>query len=808
MVNDPTPCVRNLAVKTYTLSPGSRRRFLRVTLALLAVTVVVILGGAGTVVAASASGSSAPIADDSTASDTDHLVMANGTRIAPEVHNATTPTDGIVYFDSIDTETLREADDPVAKLKSHANKTQKTAVANFTADPGIEVIQTSWLANAVYIEIDPNQTDVEAIGTFAHVESIGRNYNVEPAITDTTPDPSTVNSSQQSSPTVATTTSTPTTGSTAAIGAPAVWGDTNTQGEGIQVAVLDTGIDASHPALELRTDDPTDPTVPGGWAEFDAAGQRVPGSEPYDSSNIGHGTHVSGIIAGDNASGQYIGVAPGVELMHALAIDGTSGTAIQVIVAAQWAINNEADVINLSLGAPGAQPVDIDWVRQARASGTHVVAASGNRGEGTFNSPAVVYDAYAVGASDPQQQVPDFSSGAELDTDVVWKESDIPSDWPAEYVVPDVVAPGVSVNSTVPGGEYDSFSGTSMASPHAAGAIALALSATASNQEVNRSVTNIEASLTQTAFRPDTTLTAPDTRYGHGIIDVSNAVGELLADDTPTATATFPSQTVRSNVSTVMLTEVSTEEPAVIVLAEPSSDGQARIVGDTTVGELTDASVTVPVAPLANRTGEYSVYVLSESTANDYSLGETVSTTIEEQALATASSNLSFEIIVEGRIKNASGDPLSGVTVAATKQDRTSTIQDETTTDDNGRYALIVPFGEYELVAEQDGGNITSQKLSAESFETISANLTITTTLPTIDVTGDGNPATDTTGDGRLNDINGDAEANILDVQVFFTNLEDEAIQNNPTVFDFNGDGTISILDVQALFQQLSASSG
>lgn len=74
--------------------------------------------------------------------------------------------------------------------------------------------------------------------------------------------------------------------------------------------------------------------------------------------------------------------------------------------------------------------------------------------------------------------------------------------------------------------------------------------------------------------------------------------------------------------------------------------------------------------------------------------------------------------------------------------------------------------------------------------------------LEGIDITGDGTPATDPDGDGKLEDINGDGESDVLDVQAFFENLDSEAAQNNPAAFDFNGDGDVSILDVQALFNQ------
>ena len=98
-----------------------------------------------------------------------------------------------------------------------------------------------------------------------------------------------------------------------------------------------------------------------------------------------------------------------------------------------------------------------------------------------------------------------------------------------------------------------------------------------------------------------------------------------------------------------------------------------------------------------------------------------------------------------------------------------------------------------EVIVGDEGGN---------SYDVVGTGAATLEVTEGVDVTGDGNPATDTTGDGKLNDIDGDGEANILDVQAFFNSLDDEAVQNNPELFDFNGDGEVSIIDVQALFNQ------
>jgi subtilisin family serine protease len=109
------------------------------------------------------------------------------------------------------------------------------------------------------------------------------------------------------------------------IGALACWGAYGAKGKGVKVGLLDTGVDASHPDLNGKVVD---------WAEFDSDGRIVADSQPHDSDE--HGTHCAGIIAGGNASGQWIGVAPEAKLSAALVIDGRrGGTDAQVLAGIQ-----------------------------------------------------------------------------------------------------------------------------------------------------------------------------------------------------------------------------------------------------------------------------------------------------------------------------------------------------------------------------------------------------------------------------------------------------------------------------------------
>ncbi|PCR92566.1 S8 family serine peptidase [Natrinema ejinorense] len=413
------------------------------------------------------------------------------------------------------------------RLETHAESTQESLLEHVRETDRLSVEETFWLTNAVLVEVDTGAVDYETFEQFGAVEAVHENFEV--SIPEPPRRANTTGSVGSSGSTVG---ERNTTAGVAQVNAPAVWEEYDTRGEGVRVAVLDTGVDVSHPDIDLATDDPSDPTYPGGWAEFDASGQRVPRSTPHDTGT--HGTHVSGTVAGGATSGTAIGVAPEAELLHGLVMSETSGSFAQVVAGMEWALRSDADVINLSLGATGAHPALIDPVRNARHSGAVVVGAVGNEGAGTSDSPGNVYETISVGAVDGVGTVPPFSGGQRLNrTD--WNGS--PADWdaPSSYVVPDVVAPGVAVTSAGPDGGYATIPGTSMATPHVSGTAALLLSA-----EPDATPDEIETALTETARVPENRVTERDvttddgdgrldTRYGHGIVDASAAADALVA---------------------------------------------------------------------------------------------------------------------------------------------------------------------------------------------------------------------------------------------------------------------------------------
>jgi hypothetical protein len=228
--------------------------------------------------------------------------------------------------------------------------------------------------------------------------------------------------------------------------------------------------------------------------------------------------------------------------MHGMVLSGGSGTWAQVTAGMQWAVNEDADVISMSLGAPipeadrPIEPVHIETIQNARAIGTIVVTSSGNSGLGSVTTPGSLYNSFSIGASNAQRGIAGFSTGGEIDPTNVW--TDVPSDWPAEYVYPDVTAPGVDVYSSYPldsdSGPFERISGTSMAAPHVAGTIALMVSAA----EDDLSPTEIETALEASADKPAGIETPKDSRYGTGIIDAHEAVTMVTSDTTVSGTVT------------------------------------------------------------------------------------------------------------------------------------------------------------------------------------------------------------------------------------------------------------------------------
>ena len=271
----------------------------------------------------------------------------------------------------------------------------------------------------------------------------------------------------------------------------------------IKVAIIDTGIDKDHADLiaNLRggvnfvSKSPVKPADPNKW----------------DDDN-GHGTHVAGIVAAvDNEIG-VIGTAPEAYLWAVKVLDRNgSGYVSDVIDGINWAVDNGMQVVNMSLGSGNDVQALHDAVDAAYAAGIVLVAAAGNSGDGDGSTNEVVYPAkyssvIAVAATASDDSIPSWSSdGEEVE----------------------LAAPGVSIRSTWNDGLYNTISGTSMATPHVAGTVALVLATAvpaAYDADLDGAWDPSEVRAVLQATADDLGAAGHDNFYGYGLVDAEESV--------------------------------------------------------------------------------------------------------------------------------------------------------------------------------------------------------------------------------------------------------------------------------------------
>ena len=303
--------------------------------------------------------------------------------------------------------------------------------------------------------------------------------------------------------------------------------DAGIWGQGVKVAVIDTGIDYVHdqpPALEPPVVDPEFLSNYKGGYDF------VNGdADPMDDN--GHGTHVAGILAAERNWYLVVGVAPRVDLyaLKILAADG-SGYESDLILALQWAVDHDIDVVNMSLGTHDVVPALQAAVENAAAAGLLMVAASGN----TVTIPEIFYGcAVTYPGAYPQVLATTFTN-----------QNDALTGYSCTGPEVDFASPGDNIFSPVPVGScqncspngYLPLSGTSMASPHLAGTVALLLSAGIADTGTPGLFDDVRSRLCTTADVGYGVLTTPipttDPRYptyfGCGVIDAEEAVLGLV----------------------------------------------------------------------------------------------------------------------------------------------------------------------------------------------------------------------------------------------------------------------------------------
>lgn len=318
------------------------------------------------------------------------------------------------------------------------------------------------------------------------------------------------------------------------INAPTAW-NTTTGSNNVIIAIVDTGVDLTHP---------------------DLASQLVQGRDFVRNSNnpddwAGHGTHVASIAASAGNNGEGVaGTAWGARIMPVRVLNSRgSGRTSDIAEGVVWAVDNGADIINLSLGGSSASSTLRDAIRYADDRNVFVVAAMGNDFEnGSPTSyPAAYAEAFAVGAIDQSVGHAFFSSSG-------------------TYI--DVAAPGVNILAAAwreTGSSYVTYSGTSMATPFVAGVVALLRS-------IDPSLTNAQLRTILTETATDIESGGWDTLTGHGVINAAEAIARLPQGESPTATPTATATALPTATPTTMPLPTATPT-ATPVSGSPLTDG-------------------------------------------------------------------------------------------------------------------------------------------------------------------------------------------------------------------------------------------
>ncbi|MEW5806161.1 MAG: S8 family serine peptidase [Acidobacteriota bacterium] len=322
-----------------------------------------------------------------------------------------------------------------------------------------------------------------------------------------------------------------------AIHADKVWQEYGVHGEGIVVASADTGVEWDHPALKGKYRGWNGTSADHSYNWHDSIEDRA---EPIDDND--HGTHTTGTMTGDDGQGNQIGVAPGAKWIACRNMDHGVGTPARYIECNEFfltpyppgfdaASSGRADlaphIINNSWGCPPSEGCDPDSLQESfanlNAAGIFPAVSAGNSGPfcSTVSDPPAIYgESFSVGATDSSTSLALFSSRGPVTVDG------------SNRLKPNISAPGVNVRSSVRNANYASFSGTSMAGPHVAGAVALLWAARPEMTgliETTRCI--IEASANPQVNMPwpqrcgDTGPSdKPNNLFGHGLVDALAAV--------------------------------------------------------------------------------------------------------------------------------------------------------------------------------------------------------------------------------------------------------------------------------------------
>ena len=458
------------------------------------------------------------------------------------------------------------------------------------------------------------------------------------------------------------------------IRAPEAWAD-GIIGQGVVVANVDTGVDYTHPAIVNQYRGNL------GSGEFDHNYNwwdptGICGEQPCD--NAGHGTHTMGTMVGGDGPGPFtpdIGVAPGARWIAAKGCEdfGCSEEALissGEFMIAPWDSTGEnpdpskrPDIVNNSWGSGPGDPFYLTVVQAWRAAGIIPVFSSGNPGPfcGEGGSPGDFLEVFSAGATDINDNIADFSGRG-----------------PSSFgkVNPDISAPGVNVVSSVPGGGYEAFSGTSMAAPHTVGALALVLSAKpALIGDPNNYIPATDGVRATAVNRIDLDCGGdedgdPNNVYGDGRIDAKAAVDLVATGGTLAGTVTRLS-------------------------GVPIPGAQV-----TASGGFRDFTVTTDSA------GHYELFLAAgtyDVSAVAFGFGPKIVPDVAIVKDQTTTQNFALRALpryrITGHVRAAEGGaPLNRAHVQAI-----GTPVPPATTDANGAYRLTLPIGVYTIRASAGG---------------------------------------------------------------------------------------------------------
>lgn len=471
------------------------------------------------------------------------------------------------------------------------------------------------------------------------------------------------------------------------IKAPQVWDQLGVRGEGIVVANIDSGVDYTHPAVNNQyRGKKADGSYDHAYNWFDPAGVCTTAA-PCDNND--HGTHTMGTMVGDDGGANKIGVAPGAKWIAAKGCESNSCSEASLLASGQWIVaptdlngqNPRPDlaphIVNNSWGGTGGDTWYQEIVNTWRAAGIFPAFSNGNSGPGcsTSGSPGDYASSYSSGAFDINNAIASFSSrGA----------------GPGGIIKPNIAAPGVNVRSSVPGGAYEAFSGTSMASPHTAAAVALLWSAAPT---LEGDVAQTESLLDGTAQDTDSSqcggTPADNNVFGEGKLDVLAAVNAA-----PRGAIGALGGTVRSGDQPVAGVKITADGP-IDRTTTTAADGSYRF-----------ASLSV---------GDYTL------TAAKFGYGQqTATATVTENGTATGDFTLTQAPSgkLTGTVSSAAG-PAAGASVSIADTPVTATA------DAQGRFEVTLPHGTYDVNATHASRCVTggTAKVTVAGDATVAVNL-------------------------------------------------------------------------------------